>query len=336
MKIAILAHSIYPIKQPYQGGLEKFIHVLATELSNQGIDVTLYCHEGSQEGPYKKISFTNFNYKLNDDFTELNKDYTNLVSELKVNNYDLIHNNTISNEVLELTKYNTPVLTTIHVPPIDGFRQEVYKNFLNKNCYINHISEACLKSWNGFDWCKVIHNGIDVDKWNHNLGERYGAIWFGRICPEKGVEIAIKAANASKLDITIAGIINDEEYFKYLKSNYSFTYTGLCNHKELNYLIATSKVFIKAPKWQEPFGLVYLESLACGTPVATVKSNIARELLNKDVAVITEADPKYLGQGALQATKLNSNTCREYVKKNFDISTMVDNYIKYYLEILNA
>ena len=339
MKIAIIAHSVYPIKEPYRGGLEKFIHVLATELSNKGIDVTLYGHEQTQEGPYTIKPFTKFEYKFDDNFEELNRDYKDLLSELKVNNYDLIHNNSLNNDILSLSKYATPVLTTIHVPPIDGFREAVYQNFCNPNAFTNIISYACLKDWTCLNSCKVIHNGINVSKWKANYPdtEREGAIWFGRICPEKGVERAIEAADRAKLPLIVAGPINNYEYFDYLQTTYKgkFNHIGLCNHDQLNRLISGSKVFIKAPIWKEPFGLVYLEALACGTPVATYSSDIAEELLTSTVSFKTKESPIHLAIGAQNAAKyIDNNTCRKYVADNFSTDKMVTSYINYYKEIL--
>lgn len=338
MKIGIIAHSVFPIKQPYLGGLERFIHQLATKLADEGLDITLYCHKDSADGPYKKIVFTDFEYKFDNNYDSLNLDYLSLIEELKVNSYDLLHNNSLNSDILSLSKYNTPFLTTIHVPPIAGFEQSVYENFFNKNSFYNIISSSCLKSWGALDRCKVIHNGIDVNEWNHNLGERKGAIWFGRICPEKGVENSIVAAKEAGIHLTVAGIINNHDYFNRLKFFYKdyFTYIGLCNHQELNKLIATSKVFIKAPVWEEPFGLVYLESLACGTPIATYNSNIAKELLNNKVARISNSNPQSLSIAINRAVNLNKEDCRLHVKENFSLSTMVNNYIEYYTEILNC
>lgn len=338
MKIAILAHSVYPISQPYRGGLEKFIHTLAEGLVKQGVDVTLFCHEDSMEGSYTKVPFTKFEYKLDNDFDELNRDYKTLTKELiGCKDFDLIHNNSLNTDLLSLSNEDTPLLTTLHVPAIEGFKQAVYANFFGKNNYLNIVSASCLKGWDALQECKVIHNCIDTSEWENKMGKREGAIWFGRICPEKGVERSMQAAIAANLPIKIAGPINDQDYFNYLRVKYKnrFEHIGLCTHKELNKLIATSEVFIKAPTWEEPFGLVYLEALACGTPVATYNSNIANEILNNKVAAITDKNIKSLGEGAMYALgNITSKDCVNYVKENFDIGKMIQEYKDYYTEII--
>lgn len=341
MKIAIVAHSVFPISQPYHGGLEKFIHTLACELSERGIQVDLYCNSRSSDGPYNKIPFTDFEYKWDNNFDSLNKDYKSLIEELKLcTDYDLIHNNSLNNDMLSLSEGATPLLTTIHVPPIEGFDQAIYNNFVNKNNYLSIVSNSCLKSWTALKECKVIHNAIHTNSWASNLSnDREGAIWFGRICPEKGVERSIQAAIKAGLFIKIAGSINDNEYFNYLSRKYKgkFEHIGLCSHSELNNLIASSKVFIKAPIWEEPFGLVYLESLACGTPVATYNSNIANELLNNKVACISNTNIRSLSKSVLEAVEtINPEDCIKYVKQNFDISYMVEQYLDYYKEIIKC
>ena len=336
MKIAILAHSVFEIGEPYKGGLEKFIHKLATTLVKKGIDVTLFCNEKSSEGLYEKRIFTDFKYDYKGNYNSLNDDYKLLVSELKHSQeFDLIHNNSLNTDVLSLTKYNTPVLTTIHVPPILDFQNAILSNFTNCNNFINIVSSSCLKSWKQIDQCPVIHNGLDLSKWDYKTSEKSGAVWFGRICPEKGVERAIQASIKAKMLLTISGNVHSTEYFNYLTKKYKnrFKYVGLSNTKELNTIIKNSKVFINAPVWKEPFGFVYLESLASGTPVATYTSDITKELLNSKVANITDTTINSLGLGAVNAYKLSSEDCRAYVEKNFSLDKCVNQYIKLYKTI---
>lgn len=340
MKIAIVAHSVFPLGQPYKGGLENFIHVLATRLADAGIDTTLYCHTDTPEGSYHKVAFTDFNYNFDNCFDSLNRDYSSLLKELSSSSssFDLIHNNSLNKDILKLSALKIPLLTTIHVPPIPHFKEAVYENFLNKNCFYNIVSHACLKSWTALSNCKVIHNGIDSSTWKIGRKEKKEkrAIWFGRICREKGVERAILASKRAGFHLVIAGIINDYDYYDYLERNYNsdFSYVGLCNHTKLNSLIKESQVFVNAPLWEEPFGLVYLESLASGTPIATYSSNISKELLNSSVAAITDNNIDALAEGITKASTLDSLTCRKYVEEKFNIETMVHNYIQYYREIL--
>ena len=336
MKIAIVAHSVFEVSEPYKGGLEKFIHKLSNRLVENGIDVTLFCNSKTEDGLYKKVAFTDFDYKFDNQFDILNRDYKKLINYLANNKeFDLIHNNSLNNEMMQLSKGGTPVLTTIHIPAIGEFKKAVLKNIVNHNNYINIVSESCLKSWKGVTSCRVIHNGIEVDSWDSSCDNRQGAIWFGRICPEKGVERSIQAAISARMPITIAGIVNNKEYFDYLNTKYKnkFTYVGLCNHKELNNLIKSSEVFIKAPVWEEPFGYVYLESLACGTPIATYDSFIANELLNSNVASITNTNIKSLGLGAIRSSGLSPTDCVQHVKDNFSLDKTIEEYIKLYKEI---
>ena len=134
---------------------------------------------------------------------------------------------------------------------------------------------------------KVIHNGVDCEFWNHCGGpRRRRAVWFGRVHPDKGTHLAIDAAHRAGLPIDVVGPASDQAYYsKFVAPRLKAddVYHGLRSHKEICRIVGSASVALATPCWDEPFGLVVAEALACGTPVAGFARGALPELLPSPV-----------------------------------------------------
>ena len=126
---------------------------------------------------------------------------------------------------------------------------------------------------------------------------RYGAgggpaVWFGRLVPEKGADLAIRAAQRAGIDLELMGPIGDRAYFEQEVApmlNAGTRYLGHLDHAELAERVAQASVCLVTPRWDEPYGLVAAEALACGTPVCGFDRGALSEVLGDDVAVLVPA-----------------------------------------------
>jgi glycosyltransferase involved in cell wall biosynthesis len=155
-------------------------------------------------------------------------------------------------------------------------------------------------------------------------------MWFGRIHPDKGLHIAIQAAKAAGKKMKVAGAVSDEFYFKEFVEpllDDSIEMVGHCTNHQLNTLIGNAEVSLITPCWDEPFGLVVAESLACGTPVAGIGRGALPDLLcEKTGSLSSNDDIEVLAQHILKACKLNRRDCRSRAEKYFDVDLMTEAY----------
>jgi glycosyltransferase involved in cell wall biosynthesis len=181
--------------------------------------------------------------------------------------------------------------------------------------------------------CTVINNGVDTKMWKfHKQPEGRYLIWFGRIHPDKGTHIAIQAAKVAGYPIKIAGTIADRHYYDtYVEPliDESVEMLGNCSHQELNNLIGNALACLVTPCWEEPFGLVVAESLACGTPVAGISRGALPYLLTSETGSLTSSNnPSELAKCIFNAIKMDRNLCRIRAVKMLDSERMVDAYEK--------
>ena len=129
----------------------------------------------------------------------------------------------------------------------------------------------------------VIHNGVDTDAWMPGPGGP-AAIWFGRLVPEKAPHLAIRAARAAGMELDLAGPSLDRAYFDAEIApllDDRTRYLGHLRHEQLVRAVGRAAVSVVTPIWDEPYGLVAAESLACGTPVAAFARGGVPEILDE-------------------------------------------------------
>ena len=155
-------------------------------------------------------------------------------------------------------------------------------------------------------------------------------MWFGRIHPDKGLHLAIQASKTAGKKMKVAGAISDQYYFEQVITpllDDSIELVGHCDHTKLNELIGNATLSLITPCWDEPFGLVVAESLACGTPVAGIGRGALPDLLcDKTGALAAGEDIAELAACIEQASKLNRQDCRDRAEAHFDVELMIDQY----------
>jgi len=249
--------------------------------------------------------------------------------------FDLIHNHF---DFLPLTYsglVETPLLTTIH-----GFSSEdilpVYRKY-NQRVHYVAISEADRRP--ELTYIATIHHGIPVE--NYPLSEDNGdyLLVFGRIHEDKGVWEAIQVAKEVGLPLVIAGIIQDENYYreKVLPwiDNDRIRYIGPVGPEGKGKIIGRAKALLHLINFDEPFGLSVVEAMACGRPVIAINRGAMPELISQGetgflVESYEEAIPLVSKIGGLDHRR-----CREWVAERFSAQRMVEQYIEVYQRILN-
>ncbi|WJW79793.1 glycosyltransferase family 4 protein [Bartonella sp. TP] len=354
LKIAVIAHIKYPIKQPFVGGLECFTYTLTKGLIKRGHQVTLFAAAGSDIelnssfisdptadnfGPKKLPAYEISPAELTmyQEYCAYNK----LMYKLKNAEFDIIHNNSLHHTVLDFSEtLKIPMVTTLHTPPL-AWLAAAFTSRPKQNNFIVTISDYMKQLWQEIAPSKaVILNGIALQQFTFvpNEAKENYAIWFGRITPEKGTHLAIQAAQKAQMPLKIAGAIYDQLYFdNYIQPllNNQTNYIGHLDHNNLAKLIGKARLSLCTPCWDEPFGLVIAESLACGTPVAAFKRGAIPELLSPLSGALAEPNNvEALAAAITKASNLSPVDCRARAEEiaNFDI--MLNKYEKLYETIL--
>lgn len=351
MKIGIIAHLKHPIKAPFAGGLEVFTHQITTLLARRGHEVILFASSRSDDtlpvhpilsdDDYDEVSGMRIKRKdLPSEYIAEHHAYFKLMSSIDDYGLDIIFNNAL--HYIPITMANTvktPMLTVLHTPPFYELELAVKAERLNPVMNYVTVSRQSALNWSHLiENCPVIPNGISLDDWESlfiSTDDSY-AVWFGRIHPDKGLHLAIEASKKAGIQLKVAGRVADTAYYKnnvlpLLDENTEML--GLLDQKALNTLIAGAKVCLITPCWQEPFGLVVAETMACGTPIAGFKMGALPELIDEFSGILVDfPDTNALANAIGEAKNLDRDKVADAARK-FDIGQMAERY-EYMLEQL--
>jgi glycosyltransferase involved in cell wall biosynthesis len=196
------------------------------------------------------------------------------------------------------------------------------------------VSRANARTW-GIA-ADVVHNGVELPVVHLGaVGDH--VVWTGRVVPEKGTHLAIDAARLAGRPIVLAGPVHDQGYFDAEigpRLGTDARYVGHLCRDELAELVAGAAVALATPCWEEPFGLVVVEALAVGTPVAAFARGGIPELVTPEVGRLAPpGDVLALGRAIGEAADLDRGTCRRHVEDHFSVASMVDRYEAIYREM---
>ncbi len=352
LRIGVIGSADHPIQEPFAGGLEAQTHALATSLRARGHSVTLFASDESDPATAtvpilsgRPIRFSN--RALEDPsmlalpFLERHHAYLDLMLHLRESDFDVIQNSSLHYlPVAMASAINRPLVTTLHTPPTPWLESAISSNSNRaRDTIFVSVSEANARTWEGITIREVIPNGVDTESWQfHSAPDRTYAVWTGRFVPEKGPHLAIEAAHRAGLDLILAGPMADETYFYdevRPRLRPSDEYAGHLETSELSEIVGKASVTLVTPCWEEPFGLVVIESLSCGTPVVAFDRGAVREILGGvfDDYIIPPGDIEGMASRAREALDCDRSRCREIVETRYSIERMVTRYEDLYLRI---
>ncbi|MCK4781730.1 glycosyltransferase family 4 protein [Candidatus Parcubacteria bacterium] len=337
------------------------MYEIVKAMIEKGHDVTIYASKGSSMKKAKIVDLRLPPHKLDHAYLseEWVKDLHNAyrityISELinNSNKYDIIHFHVgrpiFGEPFVKFAK--CPIIFTIHENFVPSFGPLM--NFFKKSKLIS-ISNAQRKTFASLNYIATIYHGVHVENYPFNLNPKRNCIFLNRVSKEKGVELAIKAAQKSKIKLDIYGPGN-ENYLKksvlpYLNKNIS--YKGMIKKYSKKWYKAYSeaKVLLIPIQWDEPFGLVMIEAMACGTPVIAFNRGSVPEIMkNRETGFVVkpfdkngkpnikgfvEAVKKLYQMPEEEYIKMRHN-CRKHIEKNFTTKKMTDEHEKLYYKVL--
>ena len=262
-----------------------------------------------------------------------------IIKHLIHTRYDVIHNH-IGWRFLPFAELFTNVVTTLHGPLDEGYYRKVIKEYF----YLPFISISLnqRKGLPELHYISNIYNGIEVEKFDYNDQSGDYIAFLGRMSPEKGPVEAIKAAKKAGVRLKMAAKIDktDEKYYTKevapLIDGKQIQYIGEVDHPGKVKLLKDAKALILPIQWEEPFGLVFIEAMACGTPVITLDRGSTREVIVNDETGFICQNLDEMAEKIKQVDLLNRNQCRLYVEKNFSREKMAKHYLSAYEKIIET
>lgn len=347
MQIGIIAHLKYPIAEPFAGGLEMHTHLLARSLRDRGHAVTVFASSRSEtelglEAICSETAISTVGTAEAPDvaFFKEHHAYLSLMTRLRHQRFDVIHNNSL--HYIPVTMADSlpmPMVTTLHTPPFCWLESGIRLCQARNNAFVA-VSNAVAGLWDHvMPIDAVIMNGIDLDRFSFRPqpdADEY-LVWYGRIVPEKGLHLAIAAARQVGLPLKIAGPILDEVYYREQIAPHlgaGAIHVGHLSHGKLAELVGGARAFLCTPLWDEPYGLVVAEALACGVPVAAFARGAIPDILDLSCGVLAMPDDiASLAAATLQALSLDRRACRKRAELVCDAHRMIDAYEALYRQL---
>jgi len=337
MRVALVASPFIPVPPKEYGGTELFIADLARGLRALGVDVTVYANGESTIEVEKRWLFANSQWPLKDDGYAQLKDMEHATWAIKdaSDACDLVHvNAALAVTCSRLSRL--PFTCTLH-HPTERRLSESYQR--TPDVHYVCISNDQRKREN-LPNLSMIHHGVDLSKYQLRTDKQQYLSFIGRIAPIKGTHLAVEIAKRAGIPLKIAGEIQPifrdyfEEKVKPHIDGKWVEYIGRADLATKNELLGNSMAMLFPIQWNEPFGLVMVEAMACGTPVLALRAGSVPEIVKDGVCGYVSRRLDDLIRHA-RDLHISPVEIRQYVEENFSKERMAREYHALYTRMLN-
>jgi glycosyltransferase involved in cell wall biosynthesis len=336
MKIAQIAPLHESVPPKLYGGTERIVSYLTEELVAKGHDVTLFASADSVTRA-RLVPGSDFALRLSP--TAVVDSVAHYIRLLEIvfreaDQFDVLHFHIDYLHFPFTKRQPVPALTTLHgnlsIPDLAS----LYREFEEMN--VVSISDAQRKPLPWIGWCGTVHHGIPRDLYHlHETRGEYLA-FLGRICPEKRVDRAIEIAKRSGRKLKIAAKVDpaDREYFsdyiKPLLNHPLVEHVGEIGEDQKDKFLGNALALLFPIDWPEPFGLVLIEAMACGTPVIAYNQGAVPEIITdgKTGFVVDSQDEAVAAVERLGL--IDRKRCRKEFEERFSAERMTSDYLTIY------
>lgn len=339
MRIAQISPLYESVPPKLYGGTERVVSYLTEALIDEGHDVTLFASADSQTRA-KLVSNVDQALRLNKMVSDPLAHHIVQMYEVmeRIDEFDVLHFHTDYLHFPFTNFINTPVITTLHGRLDILDLQSVYSKFYKQNVVsISNNQRLPLPQAN---WRATVYHGLPHNL--HRQGDGNGGYlaFLGRISVEKRVDRAIDIAKKSGFKLKIAAKIDkaDQEYFE-TKIKKMFTedhveYVSEINENEKTDFLGNAKALLFPIDWPEPFGMVMIEAMACGTPVIAYGKGSVPEIIEdgKNGFIVNSIEEAVAAVKKIDS--INRKTVRECFEERFSSSRMAKDYIAIYERLL--
>jgi glycosyltransferase involved in cell wall biosynthesis len=339
MRIGLIAPPFIEVPPKTYGGTELFIANLARELHSRGHDVTVYANGASQLPCAVKWRYEHSDWPPKDLQSGHLKNVDHAawaIHDATITALDILHVNDAMAVPFTLFAEQPAVLTIHH--PHEPSLSELYHRY-------PHIHYVAIAQWlarrESLPRVHVVPHGIPVPEYAFLERKDDYVAFLGRMAPCKAPHLAIEAARRAGIRLKLAGEIQPV-FRDYWESQvlpwidgHQIEYVGEANHSVKNELLSHARCLLFPIQWEEPFGLVMIEAMACGTPVLAFPGGAVTEVVRDGVNGWLCQDIEDMAR-RIVSVDVRASTCREYVETRYSLRTMVTRYLSVYERALRA
>jgi glycosyltransferase involved in cell wall biosynthesis len=316
------------------GGTERVVSFLTEELHRQGHEVTLFASADSTTRA-ELVGCCSQGLRLDPDCRDFVSPHVLMMEHVfqRADEFDVIHFHTDPFHFSLARRHRVPTLTTLHGRLDLPCLPELYAEFADVR--VVSISDAQRSPLPSLRWLRTVHHGLPPDLLSYGRGEGGYLAFLGRISREKGPDRAIEIARRAGMPIKISAKVDEPDlpYFKSIEpllSQPHVEFVGEIGENDKGELLGNASALLFPIDWPEPFGLVMIESLACGTPVIAFPCGSVSEILDHglDAYLVKSVDEAVAAVQAID--QLDRRACRRAFEERFTSERMARDYLQLY------
>ena len=339
MRIAQLAPLAESVPPKQYGGTERIVSYITEELVRLGHEVTLFA-SGDSETSARLEPMCREGLRKANGVSNPQAPFTMMLEKTfsSADQFDLFHSHLDFLAFPLARRCGTPVLTTLHgrldLPEL----KPIFAEFLD--CPLISISDAQRKPLAWANWQQTIHHGLPEHLYSFHPAAGGYLTFVGRITPEKRPDHAIEIAKRAGMPLKIAAKVDpvDREYFRTiiepLLSDPLVEFVGEITDREKNDLIGNAAALLAPFDWPEPFGLVFIEALACGTPILAYRRGSVPEIIHDGQTGFICETVDQMVQAVPRISTLDRQQCRSVFEQRFTVQRMVQDYLCAYENLI--
>jgi len=339
MRIAQVAPLIESVPPKHYGGTERIVSYLTEELVRAGHHVTLFA-SGDSVTSAELVPVCRRSFRQNKRATDYLSREVLLMDHVmqRAGEFDVIHFHTGCLHYLISRHLTVPHVTTLHGRLDTTELLHLYERF--RDMPMISISNSQRTPWPCANWQATIYHGLPKDLFRlHSEPGNYLA-FLGRVSPEKRVDRAIEIAKRAGMPLKIAAKVDpaDRRYFKReiepLLNDPHIEWVGEISDKDKDEFLGNAYALLFPIDWPEPFGLVMIESMACGTPVIAYECGSVPEVMEDGVTGFIVRDLDEAVNGVNRIRELSRLRCREVFERRFAADRMASDYVDVYKRLV--
>jgi glycosyltransferase involved in cell wall biosynthesis len=341
LRIALTADPELPVPPKQYGGIERIIDMLIRGLVERGHDVTLFAHPDSDAAcrlvPYSCLASTSRRGTLSNLWL--------VSSKVRSGEFDIVHSFGRLAYLLRILPLPIPKIMS-YQRVISSRSIALGERLSRGTLHFTGCSRQLIERFNGRSNWHVVHNGVPLATYafRENAGDDAPLVFLGRVEEIKGPHLAIDIAHQSKRRLVIAGNVPGEPkhiaFFEAQIAPYidgrNIEYIGPVNDEQKNNLLGGAAALLMPILWDEPFGIVMAEALACGTPVIALRRGSVPEVVEDEVTGFVCDSTDEMVEAVGRIAQIDRKACRQVVEERFSDRAVVDGYESLYRKIIEA